>query len=134
MTAAPKLGSLWKLYGRDSLVCRTCFPWREADVLGEEMGKGTRGTRRGMGPSAYARIAEIMSGRTISQQGLATTCEDLSYKVEIGGRDLVWRMSPYELRRRGNALRGSAGRYPGGGNARAGQRGSGHLAVPVLGQ
>ncbi len=47
-----------------------------------------------MGPSAYARIAEIMLGRTISQQGLATTCEDLSYKVEIGGRDLVWRMSP----------------------------------------
>jgi hypothetical protein len=48
-----------------------------------------------MGPSTYARIAGIMLGRTIFQQGLATTCEDLSYKViEIGGRDLVWRMSP----------------------------------------
>jgi hypothetical protein len=33
-----------------------------------------------MGPSAYARIAEIMSGRAISQQGLATTCKDLVYE------------------------------------------------------
>ena len=33
-----------------------------------------------MGPSAYARIAEIMSGRAISQQGLVTTCKDLVYE------------------------------------------------------
>ena len=39
-----------------------------------------------------------MTGRAISQQGLATTCKDLPYKEdEIGRRDLVWRMSPYEL-------------------------------------
>jgi hypothetical protein len=31
-----------------------------------------------MGPSAYTRIAEIMSGRAISQQGLETTCKDPS--------------------------------------------------------
>ncbi len=58
-----------------------------------------------MGPSAYARIAEIMSGRTVSQQGLATTCKDSTYKgnrdVE---RDSVWRMSPYELRRKSNVF------------------------------
>ena len=29
-----------------------------------------------MGPSTYARSAEIMSGRTNTQQGLATTCKD----------------------------------------------------------
>ena len=29
-----------------------------------------------MGPSAYARIAEIISGRAIAQQGLVTTCKD----------------------------------------------------------
>jgi len=28
------------------------------------------------GPSTYARIAEIMSGKAISQQGLMTTCKD----------------------------------------------------------
>jgi hypothetical protein len=30
-----------------------------------------------MGPGNYTKIAEIMSGRAIFQQGLATTCEDL---------------------------------------------------------
>jgi hypothetical protein len=30
----------------------------------------------GRGPSTYARIAEIMSGKAISQQGLTTTCKD----------------------------------------------------------
>jgi hypothetical protein len=33
-----------------------------------------------MGPSAYTRIAEIMSGRANSQQGLVTTCKDPSHK------------------------------------------------------
>ena len=80
MTAASKYGSLLKLHRRDISVCRTRFPLREAGVLGEEMGECNRGTRRGMGPSAYARIAEIMSGRAISQQGLATTCKDPATK------------------------------------------------------
>ena len=36
-----------------------------------------------------------MSGRAISQQGLATTCEDPLTKASTvgGGRDLVWRRS-----------------------------------------
>ncbi len=76
MTAAPKYGSLWKLPYRDTFVCRTRFPWREAGVSREGMGNRTWKTRRGMGPSAYARIAEIMSGRAIAQQGLVTTCKD----------------------------------------------------------
>ena len=51
-----------------------------------------------MGTSTYVRIAEIMSGRAISQQGLATTCTDPLTKASTvgGGRVLVWRMSPYE--------------------------------------
>ena len=76
MTAAPKNGSLPKLLCRDNLACRTRFLWGEADVSWEEVGKCTSWARRGMGPSAYARIVEIMSGRAISQQGLATTCKD----------------------------------------------------------
>ena len=30
-----------------------------------------------MGPSTYARVAEITSGRAITQQGLTATCKDL---------------------------------------------------------
>ncbi len=43
---------------------------------------------------------------------------------------MVWRMSPYERRRRGNALRDGAGHRLDEGNAIVEQRGSGHLAVP----
>jgi hypothetical protein len=44
------------------------------------------------------RFAEITSGRAITQQGLAATCEDPLNEAEAegGGRVLVWRMSPYE--------------------------------------
>src|SRR5688572_19742067 len=105
MTAASKYGSLWKLHCRDSLVRQARFPWREADALEEELGKRTREGRRGMGPGDYTRVAEITSGRTTAQQGLATTCKDLVHDLPGGtGRAMVWRMSPYEQRRRGNAL------------------------------
>ena len=46
------------------------------------------------------------------------------------GRVLVWRMSPYERRRRSNVLRERAGLAHDRGNAEVVQRGSGHLAVP----
>ncbi len=39
MTAASKLRSLQKSPSRGKLVCRTRFPWREAAVVREEMGK-----------------------------------------------------------------------------------------------
>jgi hypothetical protein len=43
-----------------------------------------------MGPSTCTRNLEITSGRTISQQGLATTCKDPSAKgTGTGGRVLV---------------------------------------------
>ena len=52
----------------------------EAVTLWEEMDKGTREASRGKGPGTYGGIAEITSGRTISQQGLVTTCKDPSNK------------------------------------------------------
>ena len=72
-------------------MCRTCDVGCEAVVLWEEASKCTRGTLRGRGPSAYARIAEIMSGRAIIQQGLATTCRDLlhEFKIQVDKRILV---------------------------------------------
>ncbi len=86
-----------------------------------------------MGPSAYAGDAGIMSGRTPLQQGLATTCKDHVTDGTTGGarRNGVWRMSPYELGRRDNALRDDPRGRSDGGNDPAGQRGSGHSAAAV---
>ena len=105
MTAATKYGSPRKLPCGDRSARRTRFPWGEAGVLGEGMDECSRGARRGMGPSACTRVAEIMSGRAICQQGLATTCTDPARDGNAGGvgRGMVWRMSPYERRRGGNA-------------------------------
>jgi hypothetical protein len=38
--------------------------------------KESLGTRRGTGPSDFAQIVEITSGRAIFQQGLTATCKD----------------------------------------------------------
>ena len=58
-------------------MCQTFFPLGEAFAPGEVMDECNREARRGMGPSAYVRVAEIMSGTAISQQGLTATCKDL---------------------------------------------------------
>ena len=80
MTAAPKFVPSLKLHCDGLLACRTFKSLGETAVLREETGKGTEGTLRGKGPCTYTRIAEIMSGRAVSQQGLATTCKDPAYK------------------------------------------------------
>ena len=46
---------------------------------------------------------------------------------------MVWRMSPYERRRGGNAPPGGFRGRPGAGNARSGQRGSGHSVATSAG-
>ena len=98
------------------------------------MGKCTRGGWRGMGPGDYTRGAGTMSGRASSQQGLETTCKDLVIDGITEGtrRDEVWRMSPYERRRRGNALPDGPRGRPERNDTPAGQRGSGHSAAPCL--
>jgi hypothetical protein len=108
-----------------------CFSGK-AEVLWEETGKCTTGTAGAGVQAPGERLAEITSGRTIFQQGLVATCKDPpeEAKARAGGRDLVWRMSPYERRRGGNSLRGGTRCRPWRGNSSKGQRGSGHLAVP----
>jgi len=135
MTAASKYGSPRKLPCGGIFARRTRFPWGETGVSGEGMDTCNRGARRGMGPSAYARVAEIMSGRAIRQQGLASTCKDRACNGEPGGagRGMVWRMSPYERRRGGNAPPGGLRGRLGAGNARSGQRGSGHSVAMTMG-
>jgi hypothetical protein len=105
MTAAPKASSPLKLCCGECLMRRTGQMCGEADVRWEETGKGTSGAWRGRGPGTYARFMEITPGTTILQQGLAATCKDLPYKAksEIGGREMVGRMSQSERRRPGNA-------------------------------
>jgi hypothetical protein len=43
-----------------------------------------------MGPSTYARMTEIMSGRTISQLGLTTTSKDPATKVRTEASGGIW--------------------------------------------
>ncbi len=107
-------------------------PVGKVDVVGEVTVKCTSRATAVQIQASRERLAEITSGRATSQQGLAATCKDSPHgrKAEGGERDLVWRMSPYERRRRGNALRDGAGHRLGAGNAVAEQRGSGHSAVP----
>ena len=120
-----------KLHCRD-IQCaeRPIWGWAAA-VFREESSRCTGRTLRGKGPGADVRITALMSGTAILQQGLTTTCKDPRISlVESDGRSLVGRMSPYERRRRGNALPGRARRDPGKTVTPAvRQRGSGHLAV-----
>jgi len=134
MTAASKLGPHRSCRG-GKFARRTRLLWGEAGVPGEEADMRSQGARRGRGPSAYARIAEIMSGRAIAQQGLVTTCKDRAHNGQTGGagREMVWRMSPYERRRGGNAPPGGLRGRPGAGNTRSGQRGSGHSVATTAG-
>lgn len=67
MTAASTSGSPQQLLRGGMSVRRTRFSWGETVVLGEVMDECGRGARRGIGRSAYARVAAITSGRAISQ-------------------------------------------------------------------
>jgi hypothetical protein len=76
----------------------TCDRTGKADDAGEETGKCTPQTAATGARASKERLAEITSGRAVSQQGLAATCEDPPTKATTvgGGRDSVWRMRSYE--------------------------------------
>jgi hypothetical protein len=103
----------------------------KAEVVREVTGMSTSRAAGVRVRASGERLAEITSGRAISQQGLAATCKDPPTKATTvgGGRVMVWRMSLYERRRKGNAFRSGAGRRSGVGNTHARRRGSGHVAV-----
>ena len=59
------------------------------------MGRGTHHTAGVKVQASRDRHAEITSGTTILQQGLAATCKDGRYKICEGrARTMVGRMSP----------------------------------------
>lgn len=104
----------------------------KANVLGEATGACTLGAA-GVGVQTRGEgLAEITSGRACAQQWLAASCKDRPREAmpKPDGGQQVWRMSPYERRRRGNAFPEGRVCLPRGGNDKARQRGSGHLAVP----
>jgi hypothetical protein len=90
MTAASINGSPRKLPCGDKFARRPRFPWGKTGVLGEATDVRSQGARRGMGPSAYARVVEITSGRAISQQGLTATCKDLVHKGQPEAPGGIW--------------------------------------------
>jgi hypothetical protein len=127
MTAASIYGSpqklLWGFSAR-----RTRFPWGETGVFGEATDMCSRRGRRGMGPSAYARVAEIMSGRAISQQGLTATCKDLAHEGEPEVRGGIWSNAWARRSDEGGVTPSETTRevVPTSGNTRRGRRSPGH--------
>ena len=80
MVAAPRIISRVKLFSGGFHTSRFSLVEGVADAEWEETDESTAQSWRGRDPSTYTRTVEITLGRTISQQGLATTCEDLPYK------------------------------------------------------
>ena len=127
MTAASIYGSPQKLRWGFS-TRRTRFPWGETGVFGVEADVSNRREWRGMGPSAYARVAEIMSGRAISQQGLAATCKDPSFEGAPEGWGGVWSGGWARRSDEGGVMPSEATLevVPTLGNAQRGRRSPGH--------
>ena len=136
MTAASTYGSPQKLLRGGKSARRTRFPWGETGVLGEGTDERSRGARRGMGPSTYARVAEITSGRAISQQGLAATCKDPVHKGEPEARGGVWSGAWARRSDDGGVTPSQAilEVVPVRGNAPCGQRSPGHSVAAERGR
>jgi len=87
---------------------------------------------RGRGPDTRRKNGRDNVGKDLYAAGAGSNLQRLFARGTTKGekRVKVWRMSSYERRRSGNALREDARRLPDGGNTGIGQRDSGHLAVP----
>ena len=81
-----------------------------------------------MGPSTYARVAEITSGRAISQQGLTATCKDRVHKEDSEARGGFWSGAWAHKSDEGGVTPSEATREvaPIRGNTPGGQRSPGH--------
>jgi hypothetical protein len=97
MTTTPKRLSARSCFKRILAVADPRGRVGKADAGREEMGECTARAAGGQVQASRERYAEITLGTSISQQGLAATCKDPLYKAEaeVGGRDLVGRMSLY---------------------------------------
>ena len=113
---------------------------READLflpLGEgrrrsgRTGQVHRATRRDRGSSTQGKTRRDNAGKGHLPAGAGSNQQRPAVRgtTEGSGRDLVWRMGPYERRRMGNAIRDGTRCHPRRGNTSKGQRRPGHSAV-----
>jgi hypothetical protein len=98
MAAVAKFPSTLKSLGWVFAEEPTCDRTGKADDAGEETGMCTPQTAATGARASKERLAEITSGRAVSQQGLVATCKDPPTKAKAvgGGRVSVCRMRSYE--------------------------------------
>jgi len=127
-----------------SWATRSCFKWSivpaDPQVPGGEgrRHKGSNGHMHLVGhrdavPGIKGRTRRDNVGKDHLPAGAGSNLQRpcaIRQTPKWAGRVLVWRMSPFERRRRGNARRERTGLAHDRGNAEVVQRGSGHLAVP----
>src|SRR5438552_18608386 len=103
----------------------------KANVLGEVTGTCTLGAAGVELQKRGERLAEITSGRAWAQQGAGSNLQRPSVRgiADAGRRVDVWRMSPYERRRRRSALPGARSSHPRSWNTGRGEKGSRPSAV-----
>jgi hypothetical protein len=111
-------------------MCRTHLLWGEADAFREETGRSTGKDMAGYGSERLCKDCRDNVGKDHLPAGTGDNLQRLVYRgaTKEDERDLVWRMSPFERRRRGNALREDPGDPPQWGNTPLRPRGSRYLA------
>jgi len=70
----------------------------KAAVLWEETGECTIGSHRGRGPGTWGKTCGDNVGKGQFPAGAGSNLQGPTSEVEaeVSGRELVWRMSPYE--------------------------------------
>ncbi len=100
MTTAAKEWFRSEVAERELVVSRPGWhPAGKTDAMREETGKRISWATAARIQAPGERLAEITSGRAISQQGLAATCKDPGIEAQSAEgteRVLVRRMSSYE--------------------------------------
>ena len=131
MTVTPKSGPARSCFERSFAVADPQSGGGEGRRQTGRNGQVHRLGCRGTGPGIRGRVRTTNVGKGRHPAGADSNLQGPAARgtTEGGGRTTVWRMSPYELRRKGNAFPNGARRHCGCSNAATGQRGSGHLAV-----
>ncbi len=105
MTA--KLGARSEVAERTIVASRPIAPlWGRPMLVGEETGKSTSPGHRSTSPSMQGKTRRDNVGKDHLPAGTGDNLQRPTARgtTEGGGRVMVWRMSPFERRRRGNAL------------------------------
>ncbi len=87
---SPEITSRSEVAERIGAGSRPHEDWGKADGGGEVMGRCTHHTAGVRVQASRDRHAEITSGTTLYQQGLAATCKDLWYRATKSTRGLGW--------------------------------------------